>query len=134
MTLQQKSLVQATWAQVLPISDTAARLFYGQLFELDPRLEALFPSDMTEQRRKLMQMIGLAVNGLDRLEQIVPAVQELGRRHAGYGVHDADYNTVGAALLWTLGQGLGEAFTPEVREAWAAVYELLAETMKEAAA
>jgi hemoglobin-like flavoprotein len=89
---------------------------------------------MREQGAKLMKMINVAVNGLDRIESIVPAVQDLGRRHVGYGVKQAHYDTVGAALLWTLEQGLGDDFTPEVKEAWETVYGVLAGTRKEAAA
>src|SRR5512140_3469280 len=125
----QKTLVQNTFASIAPIADDAAALFYRRLFELDPSLKAMFRGDMTEQRRKLMNMIGAAVRGLDRLEQLVPVVQDLGRKHAGYGVEDRHYDTVGAALLWTLEKGLGSAFTPEVKGAWAAVYGLLASTM-----
>jgi hemoglobin-like flavoprotein len=88
---------------------------------------------MTEQRKKLMQMLTAAVKGLDRLDQLVPVVQNLGRRHATYGVEDRHYDTVGAALLWTLGKGLGDAFTPETKDAWATVYGILATTMKTAA-
>jgi len=134
MTAEQVAAIQASWAQVLPIADTAAALFYQRLFELDPSLEAMFKGDMTEQGRKLMAMINTAVNGLDRLESIVPAVQELGRRHVGYGVKDEDYDTVGAALLWTLEQGLGSNFTPELGVGWATAYGVLADTMKAAAA
>jgi hemoglobin-like flavoprotein len=93
----------------------------------------MFRGDMKEQRRKLMQMLTAAVKGLDRLEQLVPVVEDLGRRHAHYGVADAHYDTVGAALLWTLEKGLGSAFTPETQEAWAAVYGLLASVMKQSA-
>ena len=133
MTPREKSVVRETFAQVAPSADTVATLFYGRLFELDPTLKALFKGDMREQGRKLMQMIGLAVSRLDALDELVPAVQALGRRHAGYGVKDVDYDTVGAALLWTLQQGLGPAFTPEVKSAWTTVYGLLASTMKAAA-
>jgi hemoglobin-like flavoprotein len=127
--------VQRTWEQVTPIADDAAKLFYGRLFELDPSLEPMFAhSDMAEQRKKLMQMITVAVRGLARLDELLPAVQALGRRHVGYGVTDQHYNTVGAALLWTLQQGLGPDFTPEVREAWAATYNTLADVMRGAAA
>jgi hemoglobin-like flavoprotein len=117
----------------MPIADDAAALFYRRLFELDPSLQRMFKGDMTEQRRKLMQMLTAAVKGLDRLDQLVPVVEDLGRRHVGYGVADAHYDTVGAALLWTLEKGLGNAFTPEVKDAWIAVYGLLAGTMKNAA-
>jgi hemoglobin-like flavoprotein len=118
---------------VVPIADTAAALFYGKLFELDPALKPLFTSDLREQGKKLMQMITVAVRGLGNLDALVPAVQELGRRHVAYGVKREHYDTVGTALLWTLEQGLGAAFTPEVRDAWATVYGLLATTMQAAA-
>ena len=133
MTPREKSVVRETFAQVAPSAETAAALFYGRLFELDPTLRALFKVDLHEQGKKLMQMIGLAVSKLDALHELVPAVQALGRRHASYGVKDGDYDTVGAALLWTLQQGLGPAFTPEVKSAWTTVYGLLASTMKTAA-
>jgi hemoglobin-like flavoprotein len=125
ITSAQKDLVQSTFKLVAPIADTAASMFYNRLFTLKPELRALFHTDTSDQGRKLMQMIGIAVAGLDNLDGITPAVQALGRRHVGYGVKDEDYATVGAALLWTLEQGLGEAFTPEVREAWLAVYTAL---------
>jgi hemoglobin-like flavoprotein len=134
VTPEQKMLVQESFALVLPIADTAAELFYRRLFELDPSLRALFHGDMSEQGRRLMQMLTVAVRGLDRLESIVPAVQALGRRHAAYGVTEDHFETVGAALLWTLEQGLGSAFTPEVENAWASVYAVLATTMKDALA
>lgn len=134
MTHEQKQLVQTTFTKVVPISETAAALFYTRLFELDPALRPLFTSDLREQGRKLMQMLSLAVNGLDRLDQLVPVVRQLGVRHAGYGVVDDHYDTVAAALLWTLERGLGEEFTPEARDAWIAVYTTLASTMKDAAA
>jgi hemoglobin-like flavoprotein len=133
VTAAQKALVQNTFADIAGIADDAAVLFYKRLFELDPSLQPMFRGDMAEQRRKLMQMITAAVKGLDRLEQLVPVVQDLGRRHGAYGVVDAHYETVGAALLWTLEMGLGRAFTPEVKGAWTAVYGLLATTMKDAA-
>ena len=134
MTPKQVELVQGTWKKVLPIADTAAELFYTRLFTADPSLKPLFKGDMKAQGRKLMTMIGTAVGGLTKLESIVPAVQDLGRRHGKYGVKEKDYDTVGGALLWTLEQGLGEAFTPEVKDAWATTYGVLAKTMKDAAA
>ncbi len=134
ITMEEKKLVQQTWVQVVPIADQAAELFYGRLFELDPELKPLFKStDMKEQGRKLTQMLAAAVKGLENLDQLVPAVENLGRRHVGYGVKDAHYDTVGAALLWTLEKGLGDGFTPEVREAWAKTYTVLATVMKNAA-
>jgi hemoglobin-like flavoprotein len=133
MTPEQTLLVQESFALVAPIADTAASLFYGRLFELDPALRPLFPGDLREQRRKLMQMIAVAVRELDAPERLLPAVRTLGRRHVGYGVRPEHYATVGAALLWTLKQGLGAAFTPEVEAAWAEAYGLLATTMQQGA-
>ena len=134
MTPQQIELVQTTYKSVAPIADTAAQLFYGKLFELDPSLKSLFKGDMREQGRKLMMMIGTAVAGLNDLPHLVPAVEALGRRHAGYGVEPRHYDTVAQALLWTLGQGLGGAFTPEGEAAWTETYVTLANVMKKAAA
>lgn len=134
MSPQQVSLVQTSWQQVVPIAATAASLFYGRLFELDPELKHLFKSDITEQGRKLTAMLGTVVAKLDSLGDIVPAVQDLGRRHVAYGIEPQHYDTVGEALLWTLDKGLGEAFTPEVKEAWTVAYTTLAGAMKDAAA
>ena len=134
MTPEQIRLVQTTWEMVVPIADQAAVLFYDRLFDLDPELRPLFGrSEMSEQRKKLMQMITVAVRGLDRIGELVPAVEALGRRHVGYHVRESDYDTVGAALLWTLEQGLGGAFTAPVREAWTITYTTLADAMKGAA-
>jgi len=133
MTPKQVELVQGSWRKVLPIADTAAGIFYKKLFELDPALKGLFKGDMKEQGRKLMAMISVAVTGLTRLETIVPAVQDLGRRHLGYGVNDKHYDTVGSALVFTLEKGLGDAFTPDVKEAWVTTYGVLSKTMKDAA-
>jgi hemoglobin-like flavoprotein len=99
LTLTQKTLVQESFAAVAPIADDVAALFYRRLFDLDPSLRQMFRGDMSEQRKKLMQMLTAAVKGLDRLEQLVPVVQDLGRRHSTYGVVDRHYETVGAALL-----------------------------------
>lgn len=132
MTPEQIALVQGTWAKVVPIKETAADLFYGKLFELDPNLRPLFKGDIREQGRKLMTMITLAVKGLDDLPALVPAVKDLGKRHAGYGVTAAHYGTVATALLWTLEKGLGDAFTPPVKDAWTQTYTVLANTMQSA--
>ena len=134
MNPTQIDLIRASWTAVEPIADTAAALFYGRLFELDPALDRLFRrTDMAAQRKVLMQTLTVVVKSLDRLDQIVPAVQALGRRHAGYGVREEHYGTVGAALLWTLEQGLGDGFTDPVRAAWTEAYETLATVMIEAA-
>lgn len=132
MTPADIALVKDSFRKIVPLADQAAALFYARLFDLDPKLRPLFRGDMAEQGRKLMTMIGMAVASLDRVETIVPAVRALGARHAGYGVREEHYGTVGAALLWTLEKGLGPEFTPAVREAWTSVYTLLANTMIEA--
>jgi len=133
MDAQQITLVRASFAHVAPISRDAAALFYGRLFEIAPELRALFHGDMEAQGAKLMAMLATAVANLDRLDSIVPAVRALGARHAGYGVRAADYAPVAEALLWTLGQALGDAFTADTRAAWVAAYTLLAGQMQEAA-
>jgi hemoglobin-like flavoprotein len=126
-------LVKESFDLVEPIAPRAAELFYANLFALDPSLQALFRSDMVVQGEKLMKMIGIAVGLLDKPQVLIPALQGLGRRHADYGVRDEHYDTVGTALLSTLQQGTGVAFTPEVREAWIEVYGVISRTMKEAA-
>jgi hemoglobin-like flavoprotein len=126
------TLVRRSWARVVPIAPQAAALFYQNLFAADPALRPLFKSDMTEQGHKLTQMLGAAVGKLDDLGTLVPVLQALARRHVGYGVQEQHYTTVGAALLKTLEQGLGDDFTPPVREAWAAVYGLVADVMIQA--
>lgn len=134
MDAQTRQLVQDSWTQVEPIADVAATLFYDRLFVLDPALRPLFSAtDLGEQKKKLMQTLTVAVRSLDRLDQLVPALEALGRRHAGYGVEDTHYDTVGQALLWTLEQGLGAAFTPAVHDAWAETYALVASVMQRAA-
>lgn len=132
MNPKQVALVQRSWNDVLPIAETAAQMFYERLFDLDPSLRPLFQSDMTRQRHRLVDMLSVVVSGLARVEELLPTVRALGRRHAGYGVRNEHYATVGMALLWTLEQGLGDSFTSEVREAWVAAYGLLATTMKDA--
>lgn len=130
MNPQEISLVKTTFQKVAPNADRAAVIFYARLFELDPSLRELFHGDMGGQGRKLMHMLGLAVDGLDRLEALAPIIRHLGMRHAGYHVKERHYETVGTALLWTLEKGLGADFTASVRDAWTKVYWLLAETMK----
>ena len=133
MTPQQASEVQASFAKVVPIADQAAALFYGRLFETAPETRALFSDDMKAQGQKLITAIAMVVNGLDEIEGVVPAVQQLAKRHVGYGVRPEHYPLVGAALLWTLEQGLGDSFTPEVGAAWAAAYSALSEIIIAAA-
>lgn len=134
MTPDQRTLVVTSFAQVVPIADAAAALFYEDLFARDPQLRPLFQGDMREQRRKLVAMLSTAVANLDRWQEIAPAVRELGRRHVGYGVKPEHYETVGAALLATLEKGLGDGFTPEVRDAWGACFTIVRDEMLAGAA
>ncbi|MHA7985115.1 globin family protein [Rathayibacter sp. CAU 1779] len=134
MNNEQVELVQSSFAKVAPIADQAAVIFYDELFERDPSLRPLFTEDMTEQRKKLMTMLAMAVNGLTNWDATQRVVANLGARHVGYGVKPEFYPTVGAALLATLSKGLGDDFTPEVEEAWTAAYTALSGTMIEAGA
>jgi len=136
MTNEQQRLVRESWERIVPAAPGAAALFYERLFTIDPSLRSLFATaDMTAQGAKLMDVITVAVHSLGRLERVTPALRVLGRRHAAeYGVRDTDYDTVGAALLWTLERGLGSFFTGAMREAWAAAYSALAGVMRAAAA
>ena len=133
MTPKQVELVQSSWAKVAPNADQVAPMFYNRLFEIAPEVKPLFTSDIQEQGKKLMQMLNVAVTSLTKLDAIVPAVQELGTRHNDYHVEPEHYNSVGQALLWTLNEGLGEEFTPEVEEAWIETYVTLSTVMQEAA-
>jgi nitric oxide dioxygenase len=133
MTPEQIKLVRSTFAQVAPIKEAAAALFYGRLFEVAPSVRPMFKADLKAQGQKLMASIGFVVAGLDRLDEIVPQVEVLAQRHVGYGAQEAHYAVVGETLLWTLEQGLGEAFTPEVKEAWTEAYALLSGAMIAAA-
>lgn len=135
ITPEQRALVQQTWQQVVPIADTAARVIYNRLFEIDPQLRVMFDRvEIKSQRRKLIQALAMVVDRLDRIEELVPVIEALGRRHATYGVSDAHYETVGAALIWTLEKGLGKAWSEEVKAAWTEVYVLLSKVMRGAAA
>ncbi|MCA9216976.1 MAG: hypothetical protein KDB27_28100 [Planctomycetales bacterium] len=134
MTPEEIELVQKTWASVSRNADAVAELFYQRLFQLDPKLRSLFTSNMIEQGRKLTQMISVAVNNLNQLDEILDAVKDLGVRHVSYNVSESDYDTVGEALLWTLEKGLGSDFTPEAKAAWTETYSTLASVMKDAAA
>jgi hemoglobin-like flavoprotein len=129
MTSTDKMHVRSTFALVAPMAEPVAAMFYRRLFEADASLRALFKTDMQEQGRKLMQMIGFCVSKLDALDELLPSVMALGAKHAGYGVQAAHYDTVGGALLWTLEQGLGPRFTADVKSAWTVVYTALANAM-----
>jgi nitric oxide dioxygenase len=125
MNPTQIKLVQESFSKVAPISETAAEIFYDCLFEVAPSVKAMFPADMTEQRKKLMGMLAAVVNGLGNLESILPASSALAKRHVSYGAKPEHYPVVGGALLWTLEKGLGEAWTPELADAWTAAYGTL---------
>ncbi|MGJ5022146.1 globin family protein [Bradyrhizobium oligotrophicum] len=125
MTPSQIALVQDSFAKVAPISDQAATIFYDRLFEVAPQVRAMFPDDLTEQRKKLMATLAVVVNGLTNLPAILPAASALAKRHVDYGARPEHYPVVGAALLWTLEKGLGDGWTPEVAAAWTAAYATL---------
>ena len=134
MSPESRQLVESTWARVVPISEAAAALFYERLFTLDPELRPLFAgTDMPEQHKKLVHALNMAVRALKDFEAARPALETLGRLHVRYGVEASHYDTVGAALLWTLEQGLGDDWTDEARAAWEELYGEVAETMKAAA-
>ncbi len=134
LTRKEVALVRSSFSKVTPIKDKAADLFYERLFEIAPQVRSMFPGDLAEQKRKLMAMIASAVAGLEDLDALVPAVKALGARHAVYGARPEHYQPVAEALLWTLDKGLGEAFTPDVKDAWTKVYGVLAATMQAGAA
>jgi hemoglobin-like flavoprotein len=125
MTPNQVTLVQQSFAKVAPISEAAAVIFYDRLFEVAPSVKPMFPADMKEQRKKLMATLAVVVGGLGNLESVLPAASALAKRHVGYGAKAEHYPVVGGALLWTLEKGLGESWTPEVADAWAAAYGTL---------
>ena len=131
MTPEQKTLVQTSFTQLVPNSDSAARFFYNRLFQLDPNLRPLFKGDMQEQGRKLMHMLSVAVRGLDQPDTLIAPLHALGTRHVEYGVTRDHYETVGKALIATLEAELGPEFTRETRDAWLTVYNLVASAMQE---
>lgn len=125
MTPEQVKLVQGSFSKVAPIAGQAADLFYGRLFEVAPAVRPMFPDDLSEQKKKLMGMLAVVVNGLDKLDTILPAASALAKRHVDYGAKAEHYPVVGEALLWTLEKGLGEAWTSEVEDAWTEAYGTL---------
>jgi nitric oxide dioxygenase len=125
MSPDQVRLVQQSFVHVAPIADTAAAMFYDRLFDTTPAVRPLFHGDLAEQRRKLMATLAVVVNGLGNIETVLPAASALAKRHVGYGVKPEHYDSVGAALLWTLGRGLGESWTSELAAAWSAAYATL---------
>lgn len=131
MNTQQIEIVQRTFELAAPMAEEIADRFYERLFTVDPSLRALFRGNMQQQGNKLMTMLALVVRSLDRPETILEPARRLGERHVQYGVQPHHYASVGAALLWTLAQVFGPAFTPEVEEAWTAAYMLLAGVMQE---
>ena len=129
MIPEQVQLVQQSFSKIVPISDQAAVIFYNRLFEIAPQVKSMFPSDMTEQRGKLMATLSAVVNGLNNLSSILPAASALAKRHVAYGARAEHYPVVGAALLWTLERGLGDSWTPDVANAWKAAYGTLSAFM-----
>ena len=134
MTPRQIDLIRTSWSSVEAASDAVATMFYDRLFELDPALRPLFArTDMPGQHRIVMQTFKVVVASLDEFDTIVPFIRALGRVHARYGVRQEHYDTVGAAFMWTLDRGLGDAFDDETADAWATAYDKLASVMIEAA-
>lgn len=125
MTPDQVTLVQQSFSKVAPIADQAATIFYDRLFEVAPQVKAMFPADMSEQKKKLMATLAVVVGGLTDLPSILPAASALAKRHIAYGAKPEHYPVVGSALLWTLEKGLGSAWTPDVAAAWTAAYGTL---------
>jgi hemoglobin-like flavoprotein len=133
MQPETERLVRKSWAQFQPVAERSAGFFYDKLFELDPEARQLFATtDMEAQGRKLMAMFAEIVRTLDQPEALIAEVADLGRRHVHYGVQDSQYDSVGTALLWTLEQALGPAFTPEVRDAWTEAYTFLSSVLRRA--
>src|SRR5690349_12586730 len=129
ITPAQVTLVQSSFEHVLPIADLAGMLFYERIFTLAPEARALFGDDIALQASRTMAALKTAVDGLDDIEHVAPFLVRLGARHVRYGVVPAHFDLVGEALLWTLEQGLGESFTPEVHDAWAAAFGVIARAM-----
>ena len=129
MTPEQVTVIQQSFSKVAPISEAAAVMFYDRLFEVAPSVRAMFPQDMTEQRKKLMGMLAAVVGGLSNLQSILPAASALARRHVAYGARAEHYPVVGATLLWTMEKGVGEAWTPELATAWSEAYGVLSSYM-----
>ena len=129
ITARQRLLIRNSWELMRPMAIHVADLFYDRLFELDPSLEELFPEDLEVQRVRFINAVGAAVGALDDLQQLLPAVYELGRRQQAEGVSDGHYVTVGKSLLWTFEQTLAEDFTPPVKDAWAALYAQLSSVL-----
>jgi len=133
MTQHQQELVRASFAKILPISEEAADLFYSRLFEIAPYIRPLFKGDIKDQGQKLIQTLHIAVNSLDRIDTVTPALQKIGRAHKAFGVVNGHYDIVASALLWTLERTLGGEFTDEVRNAWVSMYTTISRIMKQAA-
>ena len=129
ITTSQVQLVRSSFEQVLPIADVAGELFFGRIFSLAPETRALFGDDISLQARRTMAAVKDVVDGLDRLDALLPFLVRLAARHVRYGVEPKHFEIVGDALMWTLESGLGEAFVPPVRQAWLEVWKFLVETM-----
>lgn len=130
LTQRQVQLVQHSFSLVEPISEQATDIFYDSLFKIDPSLKPLFRNNMKVQGRKLISMLKAAVEGLDDLDALVPALKQLAQRHNAYGTKKSHFTPVGNALLYTLKTGLGSEYTDEVRHAWISVIHVVSDTMK----
>lgn len=130
MTREQLALIQRSWAAAQPHGPALAAAFYLRLFEIWPHARHLFRgTDLAAQQGKLLAMLDEIVRRLETPAELIPKVAALGKRHAEYGVDEADYAPVGDALLWAFEAHLGDAFTPETKDAWHAAYRLLEAVM-----
>lgn len=135
MSPEQIQLVEQAWSQIEPQAEAVGLAFYDRLFRLDPHLRPLFRGgERRAQARKLMQMLGTAIELLKHPAELLPTLELLGRRHAGYGVRNEHYLSLGLALMTTLEQQLGDGFDAVQREAWISFYGLLGRAMQHAAA
>lgn len=133
MTHEQINLIQQNFNSIAPRAEDVATVFYNRLFAMKPTLRLLFPADLTEQKKKLMTTLALTIKSLGEADKLIPVLENLGRKHALYGVRKEHYDIVGTALLLTLRDALGKEFTAEARDAWAQMYDFVAGTMKRAA-
>lgn len=130
MNPDQIAVITRSFQEVVPVEDALAALFYGRLFTLEPSLRPMFGADMRTQGRKFREMLHLIVDSLHAHELLARDLQACGEQHRSYGVRAEHYAPVGAALLWALQQALNERYTPDVAQAWAALYHLIASAMQ----
>lgn len=126
--------IRQTFTLLEPRAGIVSLLFYQRLFNLAPGVRSLFTGDIEAQGVKLMAMLKTVIDSLEAPDKLIPALEEMGRRHAGYGVEDSQYDIVGQALLETFADVLGQEFSADARDAWATAYNWIAHCMKTGAA